>query len=141
VGSGHPQLPIETIPNAKLKAVLDLHPTKFVRKTVASRLQSIPGFQGLITQPLTGGFGFDLTNLHAIGVINHSHPPFFPPLPPLANPSFEASVLLQSTHFDTIRFLANLEGLPAHHACIFHLMHTNLTNVVLSGLTLVIVHA
>jgi hypothetical protein len=138
VGFGHPQLPVESIPNAKLKAVLDLHPNKFVSKTVAGRLKSIPGFQGLITDPLSGGFGFDLTNLNAIGVTDHSHPPFFPPLH-LDNPSFEASVVLQSTHVNTIRFLANLEGLPAHHACIFHLMQISLTNIVLGGLTLVIV--
>src|SRR5205807_8024018 len=47
--------------NAKLRAVLDLHPNNFVRNTILSRLALFAGFTQLRTHPLTGGFRFDLT--------------------------------------------------------------------------------
>jgi len=138
VGFGPRQLPFKQLPNAKLRAVLDLHPKRFVTGAVAGQLNSIAGFQGLITSALSGGFGFDLTSLQATNIINHSHAPFTPPLGS-ANPSFEARVVLEPGHVTSIRFLADLQGLPANHACIFHIIQTSLTDVVQGGLTLVIV--
>ena len=123
--------------NAKLRAVLDLHPNNFVRNTILSRLALFAGFTQLRTHPLSGGFRFDLTNLHASNIVDHSHPAIIPPFPPFASPSFEASVVLQSRLVTPISFLADLTAAARGEACIFHLMHTSVTNVVEGGLTLV----
>jgi len=140
VGFGHPQIPFNPVPNARLKAFLDLHPSHFVTRTVRGRLRFINGSPGLLTVPLSGGFGFDVSNLSPSNVVDHSHPPFFPPLRN-ANPSFEASVFLEPGRVISIKFVADLQSLPANQACIFHLMQTDLTNAVLGGLTLVVVRA
>jgi hypothetical protein len=132
----HPPLPINPTPNAKLRAVLDLNPSPFVKNTVLSRLNSHPGFQ-LSNKPLKGGFKFDLTNLHATNIVDHSQTQF-PPLPLNVNPSFEAKVVLDGKQVITLTFLANLRSLPQNNACIFHLLQENLSNVVVGGLTLVI---
>jgi len=134
----HPPLPLNQTPNAKLRAVLDLHPNQVVRDTVLSRLTLIHGFQQLSLAPLKGGFKFDVTNLHATNIADHSHPPLIPPFPPGANPSFEASVVLEGKQVITLTFLANLRSLPQNNACIFHLIQTAPNNVVLGGLTLVV---
>jgi len=124
-------------PNAKLRAVLDLIPNNFVRNTILNRLELFAGFQHLRTQPLGGGFKFDLTNLHATNVVDHSHPAITLPFPNLPL-SFEASVVLDSRHITQISFLADLKGLGSGEACIFHLIQMSITNIVEGGLTLVV---
>ena len=124
-------------PNAKLRAVLDLHPNTFVRNTILSRLALFAGFTQLRTHPLSGGFRFDLTNLHASNIVDHSHPVIAPPFPPFVAPSFEASVVLNPRLVTPITFLADLAAAARGEACIFHLIQTSLTNVVEGGLTLV----
>ena len=52
----------------KLRAQFDANPTEFVRKTVLHRVQSIPGFHQLATQP-PASLGFDLSGLPALGLI------------------------------------------------------------------------
>ena len=103
-----------------------------------SRLTLIPGFQQLSVAPLKGGFKFDVTNLHAANIADHSQPPLIPLFPPGANPSFEASVVLEGKQVLTLTFLANLRSLPQNNACIFHLIQSSPNNVVLGGLTLVV---
>ncbi len=125
-------------PNAKLRAVLDLHPNNFVRNTILSRLALFAGFTQLRTHPLSGGFRFDLTNLHASNIVDHSHPAFTPPFPPFVAPSFEASVVLNPQLVTPITFLADLTAAARGEACVFHLIQTSLTNVVEGGLTLVV---
>ena len=137
-GLFHPPLPLEPPPNAKLRAVLDLHPNNFVRDTVLSRLQTFAGFQQLTSRPLKGGFKFDLTHLHASGIVDHSQPPLLPPFPPNVDPSFEAKVALDARRISPVTFLANIQSLPRNFACIFHLMQTGLDNVVHGGLTVVV---
>jgi hypothetical protein len=136
-GSGKPQTIIKPLPNAKLRAVLDLKPSNFVKETISKRLQSHGIFQKFRTAPLKLGFKFDLTNLHASDVVDHSHPSVFP-LPPQTNPSFEAKVVLDTHHVTSLTFLANTKGLAAGEACIFHLIQTSLTNTAQGGLTLVV---
>ena len=123
--------------NAKLRAVLDIHPNIFVRNTILSRLAQFAGFTQLRTHPLSGGFRFDLTNLHASNIVDHSHPTITAPLPPFVAPSFEASVVLNPRLVTPITFLADLAAAARGEACIFHLTQTSLTNVVEGGLTLV----
>ena len=137
-GALRPPLPLNPQPNARLRAVLDLHPNKLVKNTVLSRLNSIPGFQQISTAPLKGGFKFDLP--HASNIVDQSQSPL-PPFPPGANPSFEASVALDGRQVVSITFLANLRSLPQHNACIFHLTQSSITNVVVGGLTLVVLKA
>jgi len=134
----HPPLLLNPPPNAKLRAVLDLHPSNFVKDTVTSRLESFAGFQTLRSTPYSGGFKFDLTSLHASDIVDHSHPAILQPFPPHSVPSFEAKVVLDSKHVTPITFLANLQGARRGEACIFHLIQTSLTNTAEGGLTLVV---
>jgi|GraSoiStandDraft_4_1057263.scaffolds.fasta_scaffold183835_2 hypothetical protein len=135
----HPTLPpLQPPPNAHLRAVLDLHPSTFVRETVLNRLAAFPGFQHLHTTPLNGGFKFDLTNLHATHIVDHSNPPALPTFPPQANPSFEANVALDAHHITAVPFAVNLKGMPSGDACIFHLIQIGLDSLAEGGLTLVI---
>src|SRR3989442_11180648 len=68
--AAHPPLLPPNPPNAKLRAVLDLLPSHFVRETVTNRLASFAGFQQLRTKPLSAGFKFDLVNLNASDVVD-----------------------------------------------------------------------
>ena len=140
-GFGHPPVPIELVANAKLRAVLDLNPSHFVKKIVTNRLSTQPGFQQLRTTPFRAGFKFDLTNLHPTGIVDHSHPPLIPPFPPNTNPSFEAKVVLDTRHLTSLTFLADLRGLSTGEACIFHLIQTGVTGPAQGGLTLVVLNA
>ena len=137
-GSGHPQTILNPLVNTKLRAVLDLNPSQFVRNTVTSRLASFPGFNHIRNTPFKAGFQFDLTNLHPTGVVDHSHPPALPPFPPHVNPSFEAQVVLNPVHITSLTFLADVKGLSSGEACIFHLIQTTIHDVAQGGLTLVV---
>ncbi len=119
---------------AKLRAVLDLAPTTFVKKMVLTRLIPLPGFQQLRATPLPLGFGFDLTGLQATQVVDNSHPTGtgLPPHPA----SFEALVQLPAT-LTQITFVANLKGAQPGEACIFHLTQT-FKDLPQGGLTLVL---
>ena len=121
----------------KLRALLDLAPNHFIANTVMARLQLTSGFQKLRTKGLTGGFKFDLTGFTVSQVIDHSHQTLtFPPLP--TAPSFEAHVALPAGVVP-IPFAANLTGVNAGEACIFHLIQTSMADVAEGGLTLVVV--
>lgn len=118
---------------AKLRAVMDLAPTGFVKKMVLTRVNAITGFQQLRTAPLPVGFGFDLTGLQATQVVDNSHPALS--VPPHV-PSFEAVVQLPAT-LAQITFAVSLKGAQPGEACIFHLTQT-FKNVAQGGLTLVL---
>lgn len=122
------------LPAVKLRAVMDLAPDTFVKKTVLTRLHPLPGFQQLKTTPLALGFGFDLTGLQATQVVDNSHPPVAPP--PQQPPSFAAMVQLPTT-LKQITFGVNLKGVQPGEACIFHLTQT-FKDVPQGGLTLVV---
>jgi hypothetical protein len=119
----------------KLRAVLDLGPNEFVRRTVLRRLQLQSGFQQLRTLPLPLGFRFDLTGLQASHVIDHSQPGLHT-FPPQANPSFEAVITLNSRHVTQLTFLAAPKGTQPGEACIFHLTQSDTAGNPQGGLTL-----
>lgn len=118
----------------KLRAVLDLAPSAFVKKMVLTRLNPLPGFQQFRATPLPLGFGFDLTGLQATQIVDNSHPTGSG-LPP-HEASFEALVQMSAT-LTQLTFGANLKGVQAGEACIFHLTQT-FKNLPQGGLTLVL---
>src|ERR1700730_6734490 len=120
----------------KLRAVLDLEPNEFVRRTVLRRLQLQSGFQQLRTSPLSNGFKFDLTGLQASHVIDHSQPCVHT-FPPLTNPSFEAVIALNSRHVVQLTFLVTPKGTKPGEACIFHLTQSDIEGSPQGGLTVV----
>ena len=120
-------------PPVKLRAVLDLNPTDFVRKMVLSRVTPLAGFQQIRILGLSAGFGFDLTGLQATDIVDHTLASGT--LPPNTNPSFEAKVQM-SAALTKITFNANLKGVPAGEAVIFHLTQTG-KDLPQGGLTLV----
>lgn len=122
------------MPGVKLRAVMDLAPNTFVKKTVLTRLNPLPAFQQLRATPLPLGFGFDLAGLQATQIVDNSHPTGsgLPPHPP----SFEALVQLPAT-LTQITFGVNLKGAQPGEACIFHLTQT-FKDVAQGGLTLVL---
>jgi len=120
----------------KLRAIMDLAPSIFVKKTVLTRLHALPGFQRLRDTFLLQGFRFDLEGLTATNVIDHSHSPVGDfPLPVI--PSFEATVTL-AANLTQLTFLANTKAMQPGEAAIFHLTQTQQT-VAQGGLTLVVV--
>jgi hypothetical protein len=131
-----PSLPQSPLQNSqvKVRAVMDLAPNEFVRRTVLRRLQLQSGFQQLRTSPLPNGFKFDLTGLQATNVIDHSQPGL-PPFPPQANPSFEAVIALTSRRVTQLTFLATPRGTQPGEACIFHLTQSDIAGKPQGGLT------
>jgi hypothetical protein len=119
----------------KLRAVLDLLPSSFVKKMVLSRVHSLPGFQQLRIVGLPQGFAFDLTGFQASQIVDHSHSSGIVQ-PPHPNPSYEATVEL-SGDLAKIKFLANLKGVQPGEVCIFHLTQT-FKDLAQGGLTLAV---
>jgi hypothetical protein len=135
VNTLNPSVPLNPLAEVKLRAVLDLEPNEFVRRTVLSRLQHQSGFQQLRTLPLPLGFKFDLTGLQASHVIDHSQPgPHTSP--PQNNPSFEAVIELTSRRVTQLTFLAAPKGTQPGEACIFHLTQSDTAGNPQGGLTL-----
>jgi hypothetical protein len=132
----NPKQPPNSLQNSevKLRAVLDLEPTEFVRRTALRRLQLQSGFQQFRTSPLPNGFKFDLTGLQASHVIDHSRPGLHT-FPPQANPSFEAVITLNSRHVTQLTFLAAPKGTQPGEACIFHLTQSDTAGNPQGGLT------
>jgi hypothetical protein len=124
----------------KLRAVMDLQPSRAVKSLIGARLKSIPGFGKVRSTPLTHGFAFDLTNFQTSNIVDHSHSGGLgvPSPPP---PSYEARVGLTDRQPSQINFLADLQGMTAGEACIFHLIQTSLADVAEGGLTLVVLKA
>jgi hypothetical protein len=118
----------------KLTAVLDLAPSIFVKKTVLSRVQSLPGFQHLRSSGLPEGFAFDLTGLQSSNIVDHSHSsgPFIPPHIPI----YEASVRLPG-NLTKIKFIAGVGEAQPGEVCIYHLTQT-FKGVPQGGLTLAV---
>jgi hypothetical protein len=133
----NPRQPPNSLQNSevKLRAVLDLEPTEFVRQTALTRLHLQSGFQQLRTSPLPNGFKFDLAGLQASHVIDHSQPGLNP-FPPHTNPSFEAVIALNSPHVTQLTFLATPKGTQPGEACIFHLTQSDTAGNPEGGLTL-----
>jgi hypothetical protein len=125
------------IPQLKLRAVLDLAPNNFVSKTIIRSLTSKTGFQHFRSSPLNGGFSFDLTGFQVFQVIDHSQPNSLH-LSLQGTPSYEAHVQLPFNQLCQITFTADLTGVTAGEACVFHLTQTSITDVAEGGLTFVV---
>ena len=126
---------LAVLPPVKLRAVLDLNPSAFVKKMVLTRVHALPGFQQLRTTGLPQGFSFDLTGLQASDIVDNSHTSG-PPSPPHPNPSYEAKAAL-TANLTKIKFVANLKGTQPGEVCIFHLTQT-FKEVAQGGLTLAV---
>ena len=113
-----------------LRAVLDLKPNKFVRKTVLTRAKRVHGFRELATEP-PHGFKFELRGFPKAEVTDHSHGD--------GHPSFEARVVLAPAQFTHIKFVADLTGGHLGAGYIFHLTQTGVDGNAQGGLTLVMV--
>lgn len=123
-----------SIQPVKLRAVMDLAPSIFVKKMVLSRVQALPGFHQLRTSGLAEGFAFDLTGFQASNIVDHSHAtgPFTPP----HLPSYEASVHLPGT-LTKLKFLAGIRDAHPGDVCIYHLTQT-FKDLPQGGLTLAV---
>jgi len=126
---------LAVLPPVKVRAVLDLTPSTFVKKMVLTRVQALPGFQQIRTSGLPQGFTFDLTGLQVSQIVDTSHSSG-PAAPPHPNPGYEAKVAL-SENLTKIKFRANLKGAQPGEVCIFHLTQT-LKDVAQGGLTLAV---
>jgi hypothetical protein len=113
-----------------LRAVLDLKPNDFVRKTVLTRAKRVQGFHELATEP-PHGFKFELRDFPKAEVTDHSHGG--------GHPSFEARVELAPAQFTHIEFVADLSGGQLGAGYIFHLTQTGADGHPQGGLTLVMV--
>jgi hypothetical protein len=117
-----------------LRAVLDLKPNDFVRKTVGQRTKRV--FGQLATRP-PRAFGFDVSPLRA-QVSDHSHPSVVPSRPPNSEKlSFEAVVKLPPLQLIKIKFFADLTKTHPGDFFIFHLTQLGPANRVQGGLTVV----
>ncbi|HEX3086516.1 MAG TPA: hypothetical protein VHP99_18420 [Pyrinomonadaceae bacterium] len=108
-----------SIQPVKLRGVLDLAPSTFVKKMVLSRVQALPGFHQLRTAGLTEGFAFDLTGLQASHIVDHTTGPFTPP----HLPSYEVSVHLSGS-LTKLKFRASVKDAHPGEVCIYHLTQT-----------------
>ena len=115
---------------ARLRAVLDLKPRKFVLQTVLTELRNVHGFHQLATAAPTHGFRFDLSAYGPSNVHDKSHG--------VPHPSFEGEVTL-TNHVAHIDFIADLTGTQAGDAFIYHLTQTDTGGHPQGGLTLVLV--
>lgn len=115
---------------AIVRAVLDLKPTDFVRRTVLTRLKKLQGFHQIATQAPTHGFKFDLSAYSPTNVHDKSHG--------VPHPIFQGEVTL-TTHVAHIDFIADLTGTKAGDAFIYHLTQTDTAGHPQGGLTLVLV--
>ena len=121
INTFNPNASTPLIQPVKLRAVLDLAPSLFVKKMVLSRVQTLPAFQQLRTSGLPQGFAFDLTVLQSSNIVDHSHAtgPFAPP----HLPSYQAAVQLPGA-LTKIKFVAGLRDVQPGEVCIFHLTQT-----------------
>jgi hypothetical protein len=121
----------------KLRALMDLQPSRSVKSLIGARLKSIPGLQKVRSTALPRGFAFDLASFQTSNIVDHSHGGGIGfPAPPA--PSYEAHVGLTDRKPSRINFLADLQGMTSGEAAIFHLIQTSLTDVAEGGLTLVV---
>jgi hypothetical protein len=113
-----------------LRAVLDLKPNDFVRKTVLTRAKKVHGFRELATEP-PKSFKFEFRDLPKAEVTDHSHSG--------GHPSFEAKVELAPAQLTHIKFVADMSGGHLGAGYIFHLTQTGADGHAQGGLTVVMV--
>jgi hypothetical protein len=124
---------------ATLRAVVDLHPSRFVQKVVLERLKGTDGFKRLATRP-PQGFRFELrdfpdaqvtdnTKLGCLGLL----------LGGKDRRSYNAQIQFQPGQFTRFSFVADLSGAELGDAYIFHLRQIGADTRDQGGLTIVMV--
>lgn len=124
---------------ATLRAVVDLHPSRFVQKVVLERLKGTQGFKRLATRP-PQGFRFELrdfpgaqvtdnTKLGCLGLL----------LGGKDRRGYDAQIELKPGQFTRFSFIADLTGAELGDAYIFHLRQIGADKRDQGGLTIVMV--
>jgi hypothetical protein len=113
-----------------LRAVLDLKPNDFVRKTVLTRAKRVKGFRELATAP-PAGFKFELRRFPKAEITDHSHSG--------EHRSFEAKIELAPAELIHAEFVADLAGANLGAGYIFHLTQTGADGHAQGGLTVVMI--
>jgi hypothetical protein len=112
---------------ARIRATLDLDPSKPVREIVIARLKKVKGFQRLAARgPKSFGFTFTGVKTRAIA-----------PTAVTKGKAVESEVLLEPRQVIAFRFAADLSGGKLGEAHIFHLTHAAEAGLQ-SGLTVVV---
>ena len=118
-----------------LRAVLDLHPNDFVKKTVLQRAKRIHGFRQLATgNPKS--FKFDLSKFPGAEIVDHSQSGAIPTHGP---PNFVGKIPMTAAQLVKLTFTANLQGSAPGNAFIIHLTQTDSTGRAQGGLTVVLI--
>jgi len=126
---------------ATLRAIVDLHPNKFVEKVVLQRLNGTHGFKRLARKP-PQGFKFELrdfpdahvtdnTKLGCLGLLVGGKD----------RRSYDAQIEFKPGQFTRFSFVADLTGAELGDAYIFHLRQIGEDNRDHGGLTIVMVAA
>lgn len=129
----------ERAQKATLRAVVDLHPSKFVEKVVLQRLEGTKGFKRLATKA-PQGFRFELrdfpdaevtdnTKLGCLGLLFGGED----------RRSYAAQINLKPGQFTRFSFIADLAGAEFGDAYIFHLRQIGEDTRDQGGLTIVMV--
>lgn len=122
-----------------LRAIVDLHPSKFVEKVVLERLRGTRGFKRLATRP-PQGFKFELpdfpraevsdnTKLGCLGLLIGGKD----------RRSYDAQIEFKPGQFTRFSFIADLAGAELGDAYIFHLTQIGEDKRDQGGLTIVMV--
>jgi hypothetical protein len=120
-----------------LRALVDLHPHPFVRKTVLRSLKNLPGFKKLATRP-PREFWFELREFPGVE-INDLTKPGCLAIWFSGKRRYEASIMLNAGQVIDFNFVADLQGSEFGDAYIFHLTQSGADNKPQGGLTLVMV--
>jgi hypothetical protein len=118
----------EKAQKARIRATIDIEPSKAVRDIVMARLKYVKGFQKLAAKgPKAFGFTFSDVRSRVLA-------------PPRSTrgKAVESEVLLQPGQFITFRFAADLSGGKLGEAHIFHLTHAGEAGDLQGGLTVVV---
>jgi hypothetical protein len=129
----------ERAQKALLRAVVDLHPGKFVERVVLERLKGTPGFKRLATRP-PQGFSFELPDFPRAEVSDNTKPGCLGLL--LGGKdrrSYDAQIEFKPGQFTKFSFIADLSGAELGDAHIFHLRQIGEDQRDQGGLTIVMV--
>jgi len=121
-----------------IAATLDLHPNKFVQKTVLQALERQPGFSRLATLP-PRGFRFDLREFPDAEINDQTRPPGCLGLLLSGQRRFQAGITLAANQVVHLHFVADLTNAKFGDAFIFHLTQSGPAHERQGGLTLVMV--
>lgn len=121
-----------------IAATLDLHPSKFVQKTVLQALERQPGFSKLATLP-PRGFRFELREFPDAEINDQTRPPGCLGLLLSGQRRFQASINLAPNQVVHLHFVADLINSKFGDAFIFHLTQSGPAHERQGGLTLVMV--